>query len=284
MLEILLQRVALSGEVARMLAALLGTAVAAYYDVTNSRNVPNNFLYGFLGLSLALSVFFYQQEVFLYGFGVAAALFAIGMLFRNLGYIGGADVYVISSIALLLPEFPSHLRVLFNFPPVFSVIIASGVLFALYFFVFILGKIVLAGKKGRWDYLLLVPVYVALMYFLSASGIFGPAYVLVLSVLILSSILFMVYKEQVTEMMAGKIPLSKVDEEDVAVLELMPEQAKKYGMKRLLDGKEIARLKKAGLKELYVYTGLPPFLPFILAGLAITLALGDLLMYSINVY
>ncbi|MFA5077625.1 MAG: hypothetical protein WC488_04320, partial [Candidatus Micrarchaeia archaeon] len=160
--------------------------------------------------------------------------------------------------------------------------ITSCLLFALYFFYYILTNVVLKGRKGRIEYLLLVPVYLALMYFITSTGIFGPVYVLVVGTLLLSSMLFMVYKEPVMESLARKVKPSEIEDGDLAAPELMPELVKKYGIKRLLDSAEIARLKKLRVKEVYVYKELPPFLPFVLGALLITVAVGDLLTYSIT--
>lgn len=281
--QFFLERIAMEGETIRIAVALAGTAVATWYDVKNNKNVPNNVLYAFLAIAFITNAVFFQQEVFVYGTAVAAAIFAFGYLFYRLGYIGGADVYVLSSIALLLPVFPSHARVLFNFPVVFSIIISSGVLFALYFLHFIFANIMLKGGKGRFEYFILLPAYAVLVYFFASTGIFGTGYLVAISALLLSSILFMVYKYSIVEAMAKKVRLSKVEEEDVSVPELMPALAEKYKIKRLLDAEELRRLKKLKVKEIYVYTGLPPFLPFVLVGLIISIILGDLLAYTIGI-
>lgn len=273
----------MEGETIRIAVALVGTAVATWYDVKNNKNVPNNFLYAFLAIAFITNAVFFQQEVFVYGTVVAAVIFAFGYLFYRLGYMGGADVYVLSSIALLLPVFPSHARVLFNFPVVFSIIISSGVLFALYFLYFIFASIMLKGGKGRFEYFILLPAYAVLVYFFASTGIFGTGYLVAISALLLSSILFMVYKYSIVEAMAKKVRLSKVEEEDVSVPELMPALAEKYKIKRLLDAEELRRLKKLKVKEIYVYTGLPPFLPFVLVGLIISITFGDLLAYTMGI-
>ncbi|MDD5336983.1 MAG: hypothetical protein PHS02_00700 [Candidatus ainarchaeum sp.] len=282
MFEFLLQRIELPGELARMAIALLGTGVATYYDVRSNRTVPDKVLYAFLAVSLLANLVYFQQDVFIYGIATAAFIFAAGYLSYRLGYVGEADVYVLSSLALLLPVFPSGAKALFNFPPAFSIIITSCLLFALYFFCHILLNIALKGKKGRLEYLLLVPVYVLLMYFIISTGIFGIGYVMMVSILLLSSMLFLVYKQPLMESLARKTKLSEIEEGDLAAPELMPETVRKYGVKRLLDAGEIRRLGKLKVKEIYVYKELPPFLPFVLLALLITILVGDLLTYSIT--
>lgn len=267
----------------RVALAVAGTAIASWYDLANNRNVPNNFLYGFLAVAILANAVFFQQDVVVFAAATAALIFAAGYVLYKVGYIGGADVYVLTSIALLVPVFPSHVDALFNFPVVLSILINSGVLFAAYSLYLIISHAVLNGKKGKYEYFLLAPAYGVLLYFLSSTGVFGIGYLAAITLLIFSSILFMVYRESVTAAMARKVPLSKVEEEDVAVLELMPALAKKYKIKRLLDEKELARLRKLDVKWLYVYKELPPFLPFVLAGLLIAVTLGDLLMNSLKI-
>lgn len=282
MFDFILERTIMQGEIARIILALIGTGITTWYDITNNKNVPNNILYAFIGIAFISNLIFYQQELFLYTVSIAIVIFGFGYLFYKLGYIGGADVYVLAAITLLLPVFPSHVKALFNFPMVLSIIIISGAFFALYFLCFIFAKIMAKKKKGKYEYLLLVPPYAILLYFFISSGLFGLAYLIIISILILSSIIFMVYKEAVTAAMADKLPISKIGEEEIAVLELMPELAKEYNIKRLLDEKELERLKKLGVNELYIYTRLPPFLPFVLAGLIISIIIGDILMYSME--
>lgn len=281
--QYLIEKMAMNGEIVRIAVAVVGTAIASWYDLRNNRNVPDNFLYAFLAVACISNLIYFQQDVFTYAISVGFLVFILGYLFYRMGYIGGADIYVLTSIALLVPVFPSYINAQFNLPVVMSVVITSGILFSLYFLYFIAANIIRAGKKGRFEYLLLVPAYAVLVYFLNSIGVFGPLYLVSVSVLILSSIVFLVYKEQVVEAMSRKIPLSEVEAEDVAVLELMPALAKKYNIQRLLNSREIARLRKLKMKEkIYVYTDLPPFLPFVLAALIVSVVFGDLLMHSIS--
>lgn len=275
------EKMIMNAEMLRIVVALIGTGIATWYDVKNNKNVPDNFLYFFLAFSFILNILFFQQNIFIYGLLVGGVVFILGLILYKIGYVGGADVYVLASITLLLPIPVSYVPALFNFPPILSIIIVSGVLFALYFLYFIGANIVLKGKNGKYEYLLLLPVYGIMLYFLVASGIFGVTYIFAISILLLSSILCMIYKEPVMELMARKVKLSEVENEDVAVLELMPELVKKYNIKRLLERSELKRLIKLKLNEIYVYKELPPFLPFVFIGLIVTILFGDLFMHSI---
>ncbi|MBU0586536.1 hypothetical protein KJ780_03420 [Candidatus Micrarchaeota archaeon] len=270
------QYLAMQGEPFRVLIAMLGTGAATWYDLTNNKNVPDKLLYAFLGCAFLVNIVFFQQDVFIYALTIAALMFIPGYLLYRFGYIGGADVYVLTAIALALPVFPSNIAIIANVPLVLSVIIYSGVLFSIYFLSFVLFRVIFKGAKGKMEYMLVIPPYAIMLYFLYTTGFFSPAYLVILALLVIASVLFMVYKEAMMKEMSERIPISKVEPEDIASLELMQKDVKKYSIKRLLDEKEIARLKKAGLKTITVYTKLPPFLPFVLAALAIAILLGDL--------
>ncbi|MCX6777656.1 MAG: hypothetical protein NT157_02115, partial [Candidatus Micrarchaeota archaeon] len=75
-----------------------------------------------------------------------------------------------------------------------------------------------------------------------------------------------------------KLPLSRIEEEDVLAIEKMnPKLVAKYKLKKLLTARELARMKKAKipLKKYPVYANMPVFLPYILASLLLTLLFGD---------
>ena len=82
--------------------------------------------------------------------------------------------------------------------------------------------------------------------------------------------------------MVQNVSVSRLMEEDVIALEKMDNAlARKLRLYPLIDAKEIAILKKSRVKSVPVYTGMPFFLPYLLAGLAFTLLFGDLLSYII---
>jgi len=90
--------------------------------------------------------------------------------------------------------------------------------------------------------------------------------------MLFASIFFVAYRNDIYRLQAEKIPLNKAEPEDVLALELIDsELARKYKLQRLLTRGELARLKKLKIKELWVYTKLPPFLPFLLVGFILAL-------------
>ena len=54
--QVIFGQLTMPGELIRVLLAFIGTAVAAYYDVFNNKNIPDNFLYGFLGLAFIVNL------------------------------------------------------------------------------------------------------------------------------------------------------------------------------------------------------------------------------------
>src|SRR4030095_6511764 len=130
--DVIFGTMVMPGEMIRLILALAGTAVAAYFDVYNKKNIPDEFLFAFLGIAFIVNVVFFEPNLFWFSIAVAAFLSAIGYLFYRMGQLGGADVFVLASIMLLLPIHPSCVGMPFNLPFVFSVFIFSGILFALY--------------------------------------------------------------------------------------------------------------------------------------------------------
>jgi Flp pilus assembly protein protease CpaA len=275
-------RPALSGEAVRCAIAVIGTAAGSYYDIFQNRTVPDRLIYAFLGIAIVCLAVFYQPETALYGIAVAAVILAGGYAAYKLGYIGEADIYSLAAIALLVPVFPSWAHASLNFPPVFSVVIASCAAFSLYFLQFVIRRCVLRGKKPSLEPLVIlsVPIYLFAIYTMVSLGAPGLPYILIISVMLVSTLAFSAYKNAVMEEMSEEVALEKVEEGDFAALESMPALAAKHSMRRLLDRGEIERLKKEGVKAVFVYSKLPPFLPFLLIGLLFAVSYGDLLAFG----
>jgi hypothetical protein len=270
--EILFGKLALPGELIRILIAVIGTSIAAYYDVFNKKNVPDIMLYAFLGLAFVVNLVFYDPNIFL--FSIVTALFfgAIGYVFYRLGQLGGADVFVIVSLMLLLPITPSMSNLPFNLPFIFPVLIFSGVLFATYVILYFGWKLTQNEVKAKLAYALLLIPYALFAYVYMNSFLFSPVYFIFISVLLVASIFFMMFKESLNSLLAEELPVSQLEPEDVAALEIMnKDQVTRYKIPRVLTQSEIDRLKATNVGEIWVYTKLPPFLPFILAGVIIAL-------------
>ncbi|MBS3067535.1 hypothetical protein J4450_02435 [Candidatus Micrarchaeota archaeon] len=269
--RILFSAIALPGEQIRIAIALLGLLATTYFDLFNKRNVPNNLLYAFLGAAIALNLLFYEQDIFLLSIIVSIPIAFLYIPYK-MGQIGGADVLVLLAINFALPIHPSLSQLSFNFPFIASTFVFSGVIFALYFLVNFSTKLLrLNAKPNMLAFALLIP-YAALAYLYINSPLYSPIYLAFISIMLFSSMFFIAYRNDVYKLQAQKIALSKAEQEDVLALELMDQDfVKKNKLQRLLTQSELVRLKKLKIKELWVYTKLPPFLPFLLVGFILAL-------------
>ncbi|MEK6981420.1 MAG: prepilin peptidase [Candidatus Micrarchaeota archaeon] len=270
---ILFSSTKLNGEEIRIFISFLGLLATTYYDLFNNKNVPNKLLYAFLGLAILTNILFFNQELVV--FALVQTLFFGGffyLMYRQ-GQMGGADVFALVSLILLLPIHPSITNMTLNYPLVVSLLVFSGVLFALYAIIFLFSKVIkLKGTKPNLFAILYLIPYTAFAYFYLNSFLFSQLYFIIISVLVLASTFFLMYKKDITKALSEKIKLSKVEEEDVVVLEpYTKEELEKYKLPRVISYTELDRLKKLGLNELYIYTKLPPFLPFLLVGLLLSM-------------
>lgn len=270
--DILFSQLTMPGELFRLIIAFLGTGIAAYYDIFNKKNIPDWFLYGFLAVAFIVNLVFYQQTLFWFSLAVAAFFSLIGYLFYRVGQLGGADVFVLASIMLLLPIHPSFENMPFNLPFVFSVIIFAGVAFSLYVLIYFGLKLTQVEAKANWIYAFMFIPFLVFAYVYVNSFLFSPVYFIFISILLFAMIFFLIYKESLNQLLAEEMPVSQLLAEDVLALEVMnKDMIERYKLKRLLTNDEIARLKKTKITEVWVYTKLPPFIPFILAGMILGL-------------
>jgi hypothetical protein len=268
------------GELIRIFLAVAGTAVAAYFDVFKNKNIPDQFLYAFLGIAFLANLVFYQEGLFWFSLAVAAFLSAIAYLFYRVGQLGGADVFVLASIMLLLPVHPSFVGMPFNLPFIFSVFIFSGILFALYVLLFFGWKIMnSADAKPNLLYALVLLPYAVFAYFFINSFLFSFVFFAFVTIAIFSTVFFLMYKDSVNRLLSEELPVAQLEPEDVLALEVMnKDMIERYKIPRLMTKEEIARLKKSRIKEVWVYTKLPPFVPFILAGMLLGMLFGKSLL------
>ena len=270
--DVLFGNLVMPGELIRIVLAFLGTGVAAYYDLFNKKNIPDWLLYAFVGIAFLTNIYFYSSELFWLSLAIAAFFSAIGYLFYRVGQLGGADVFVIAAIMLLLPIHPSFVGMPFNLPFVFSLIIFSGVAFALYVLLYFGWKLLSTEAKPNLLYLLMFIPYILFAYVYVNSFLFSPIYFVFITVLLFAVIFFMVYKESINRLLAEEMPVSQLEAEDVLALEVMNKDlVERYKLQRLLTKGEIARLKKTKISDVWVYTKLPPFIPFILIGMVLAM-------------
>jgi len=270
--DILFGQVAMPGEMVRVALAFIGTTIAAYFDLFNKKNIPDPLLYGFLAVALIVNAFFYQETLFWFSLTIAAFISVIGYIFYRLGQLGAADIFILASIMLLLPVHPSFAAMPFNIPFVFSVIIFSGVAFALFVLFYFGWKMLRTDAKPNLLYALMLIPYALFAYVYVNSFLFSPVYFGFITVLLFSVTFFMMFRESLNRLLAEEMPVSQLQPEDVLALEVMNKDLiARYKIPRLMTREGIERLKKSRVTELWVYTKLPPFIPFLLAGMALSM-------------
>jgi len=277
--ELLFSPMEMPMETARIFLALLGMAIGTYYDLFNNKNVPEKFLYAFLAVAFLFNVAFFDYDVFVYAVVLAFVFFAVGFAMYRMGQFGGADVFVIAALVLLLPIHPSYLAVPYNLPFIFSVLIYGGAAFCLYS-VFFFAKTLSTRKtksKPKYEYLSLFLLYGLIAYLFFNAPFFSVAYFAIASILLLSTIIFLVHRDALTESTMEQVFVKDLEPEDVLVKEKMDVHMKKMGIGNVLSQKDIDALKRSGTKHVWVYSNLPPFLPFLLIGLILALFFGNLL-------
>ena len=132
-------------------------------------------------------------------------------------------------------------------------------------------------KANYWYLILIIPYLIFAWIFLSAP-FFSIVYFSIASLLLLSSIFFLVFREAINEGITEKVLVSKLPPDgDVLAKEKMAPLMKKLKIGPVIEEKELAILKKAKVKEVWIYSKLPPFLPFVLIGLLASLFFGNLL-------
>jgi len=279
--EVLFGKVAMPGEAIRLAIAFLGVAAAAYFDVFNRRNVPNTLLYAFVALAFIVNLVFYQPDLFPFSIGLALFFSAISYVFYRFGQLGGADVFVIAAVMLLLPIHPSFVGLTFNLPFIFSVIIFAGISFAVYIMAYFSLKLRETGARPKIMYSLMLIPYLIFAYVYYNSILFSPVYFVFVTILLLATVFFLMYREDINLLLSERMSPAELEEEDVLALELMDQKVvKEYGLRRLATKKEIERMMELKIPEVWVYSKLPPFLPFFLLGMVLSLLFaGSLLLF-----
>ena len=280
--DILFGVVEVPGEIVRIILAFAGVIIAAYYDIFNRKNIPDNFLYGFLAVSVLANLIFFNLDLLIFTVAIAAFFSAIGYIFYRVGQMGGADVIILACIMLLMPLTPSFSGLVFNMPFILPTMIFAGLLFGIYTTANFGIKIAREGGQPNLLYLLMIIPYLLFAYFYITSPFFSVAFFVIITVLLVATTFFMMYKEDINLMLAEQLPMDQLEPEDVVAFELMDkETVKKLDIKRVLNEKEIERLKKEGVETIWIYTQLPPFVPFLLAGMVLALIFSSSLMFGL---
>jgi len=283
-------------ELLRIAIALAGLLAATYYDLFNRRNVPVSITYFMIGTGFLLNLA--TLDLTLIGFSSLAALlvFALGYLVYRSGQIGGADVLIFASLALLFPSAPASLLKppvppLFEYPFVVSVFMLSGLLSIFGMAMAYIPRIVRDAAKGRVTVSLssavsaaaLLIAFLSVLYVLSPVVPFQPAQLALVLVVLALAVSLLLFKDHISATMIEWVPISQIDDEDVISLERLDEKVvAKYGLQRVATKEELAKLRKTRLRKFPVFKGMPAFVPYMLLAIALLLVFGDpfwLLLY-----
>jgi len=224
-------------------------------------------------------VVFFDYDVFVYSIILGAAVGAIGFAMYRLGQFGGADVFVLVSAILLLPVYPSYLGLPYGAnPPFILAILTFGVAAFAAYSVFDFARTISKRKaKPNLVYAPLFLLYGLVAYLFLTSTFFSVFYIWVASILMLSTILYLMYRDAIVETTMRQVFIKDLEPEDVVVRERMDIRLKRMKIGPVLGQKDIEALRKSGTKHIWIYANLPPFLPFLTIGLLVALFFGNAL-------
>lgn len=275
----------------RMLVAVAFTGAAAYYDIFNKKWVPDSLLWCFLGASLLLNVIFFDSLIFAQALFVAIIIATVTYALYKMGQLGGADMFVMASIALVMPYLPKPLLTASQaipYPFFLSVLAPTGVAFIVHMLIRFIPYISRKLSRGEIKFTMqkvMGPILIAVSLLIfgtivSTLPVSLPAsYFAIIGFLGTALIFFSFFMPEIKASMVEKIPISRLQCEDVLALEQMVSLAKKLKLSPVINEKTIAVLKHAKIKSVPVYTDMPFFLPYLFIGLVFTLLFGDLLYY-----
>jgi len=279
-------------ETLRIALAILGVCMGAYFDLFNNKNVPEIFLYGFLAIAFLTNIVAYEPNLFIYATASAAVIFGAFYLLYKAGQLGGADVYILASIALLLPLQPQVSPFIFQsiipqLPFIANVILVSGISLMIYM---IARSIPTAAKfasnpknldkKAVLNSFVILVSFGAFSYISVSSGLVPYTYFIFISFLVGFSMYFTLFKQAINQSMVEWADYNGVEPEDIIAIDLMDKEVVlKYSLSRLVDEKMHERMKKIHGNKIAVYKHLPPFVPHILVGLVFSILFGNLILF-----
>jgi len=259
---------------ARIAVLLAGCAAGAYTDAKTGL-IFDKITYPMIAAGILLNLI----EWNLLFLAIGASVFAIGYAVYYLGKIGGGDVKLFTAIAFLLPFYGKQLFLLD------SLFVAA--LFAVTFYaIFFVTKYARKGiswkenkgsaKKAAGFAIIIVAYLVAL----AQLGAVALTTVALLALPLGLALLFMAFEHGIRRCFFLRyVKLGELDEDEVIAAEFLNKKTKQklqLHLKGVFGKKEIAILRKMGLKKVPVYRDMPPFAPFVLLGCIAALAAPDL--------
>lgn len=256
MLKKFMKKFQIGGKMIEYIIAIIFMLMFSYYDLFNNRIIPENVSYSFLFVGVLIFFAFLPFEFM--KVIIAILVFFIGYILYKIGYLGGADVYAITGLTLLLP---------LNFmeiPTIIILLLGSMLLTMFYVMLnfFIKSKKIKIEKQDMITAGLWVIGYSALAYMIYNIG--HTTIGIIVFFLGLLSSTFALIKSNLMDSMIETIPLEKIIEEDILAVDKMDRDfIEKNKIDRLLTKEEINKLRELDVEEVPVYTGLPPYLPFV---------------------
>jgi len=275
----LVKYVIMPNELVRIGVSLLILAIASYFDLFKEKNIPNNFLYASVIVSLVIGII---APIEISGFAVAQAMIIgiITYIFYKVGYLGGAEMFILPSLALLLPIPPVMTGIFLNVPFILFIMLFSGFLFALTNLVYFSYKLAKAKVKLKINLeaaaMLAMVIVFSLVY--SYSPVFNPAIILLVVSLGLMSALYYSYKEEIEEMMTQEVSIDDAEEEVASMRKANKEIKEILKDSPVITESKLKLLKKEGVRRISVLRGMPPYMPFLLAGEILALVYSTLII------
>jgi len=278
----------------RIAVSIIGVAIASYFDIFNNKNIPDKILFPFLMIGILIALVDFGLLT-IYSFMIAIIIGIIGYFAYRAGQMGAGDVLILMTLCFLLPIYPSEINTtriqgintgFQQLPFILSVIIYSGIAFIFYIFIVFTPKIIKYLRAGRIKIhlyqllysILMIIVLIMFMYIAARIPIISIWYSILITILVFASIYFTLFKEGLHKIMITNEPINKIEDQEVIAIESMDKAiVNRYKIKKVFRKKDAARLKKAGINKLPVYSGMPLFIPFILIGLILSLVLGDII-------
>ena len=291
----------------RVAVLLSGTACLAWQDAKTSF-MDERLLYALCAFGILLNLASLQPTFIFYSLGVATVIFGVGYVGYKKGAVGGGDVLLVTAIQLLLPQRPLEItqaflsfiapsssfnslvftRVVQQIPFFLSVIITASVLGLVGSSLMYAWQ--LKKKKLKPDFLggaaTAAASFIAL-YLVASIGTLSFLKIIVLAIVFLCAVFLNAFRKQIfEECIVKEVPLSEVEDEDILAIERIDVKVvAKYGLQKLLNKQGVARLKKAMEKEKMktapVAKTLPRFGPYLLAGVILSILIGDAVTYFV---
>ncbi|MCX8200388.1 MAG: hypothetical protein N3G76_02875 [Candidatus Micrarchaeota archaeon] len=250
--------------------AIVFLAIASYYDMFNRRTIPDALSYAFVAVALAFSLI--TEGIVPLKIGAAVAAFVIGYLVYRIGYIGGADVFFITGLVLALPLASGSMGA--AVPPVVEVLLISTISMAIYLELSFFAQ---KQKFGPGTQEIITAAiwalgYAAVAYMLYSLGLIMLA-LLAVVIGIISSVFALIKRDLTKSLITNVAPKDILEEDILAVEEMDPKVVEQLKLERLLTKEQIKKIREAKLESVPVYGKLPPYMPFLLIGVIISLVL-----------